>query len=166
MSFLKNLAVGVIGGLVVLAGSLLVPASSVKLGGGVGYDPIYQVGDIYQGLSQVLAFRDGVMTANVSSSALLVGGGTSIDLFKCTGATTWNPTAVATGTVVSATTSLSGAVLGDKTVAALATTTQGLDLFSYVSATGVVTYALSQPDTDGNPIDIATTTVDVCVIST
>lgn len=113
-------------------------------------------------------FRVGQNGARFLSKAgaLTVGGGTAIDLVKCASAT-WNPGAVTATTTASATTTLTGASLGDMVIRSIALDQAGLELDAYVNAANTVTYRLSQPDADNaTPVDIATTTIQVCAIST
>lgn len=164
MSYLKSFGIAVLGGLVVLAGFSLAPASVKKLGGGIGYDAIYQVGDIYQGLSQVLAFRDGVMTANVSSSQVQIGGGTAITSFSCNTAS-WNPLSIGTSSVNIAATStdiaLTGAVVGDTCSGSLTSATSSAARIQ-CTITGNATATLGLLNTGTAALDLATGTAKVC----
>lgn len=134
--------------------------SSDRFGAGFNFannDPVFTNG-----------FRVGTAGTRFLSGtgALTIAGGTAIDLFKCTTAT-WNPAAVTATTTASATTTLTGAALGDAVIRSISLDQQGLELDAYVNAANTVTYRLSQPDADNaTDVDIATTTVQVCIVST
>lgn len=133
--------------------------------GGVHYEEEFFNGPV-SFASTISRLASGVKTTLLNSSGVFIGSlapgnGTTISSYSCTSAS-WNPAAVTTTTLATATTSASSAALGDVVDSSLATTTQGLDLYSYVSAAGVISSQLSQPDIDAASLDLATTTLKVC----
>lgn len=162
MSILKTLGAAVLGGLVVLAGLTLAPASS-KLGGVVN-EASYLVGDVYQGLRQTLAFRDGVLKAPVSTDSVTIGSGTAVTKYSCATAT-WNPPAIGTSSVALAATStdiaLSGSVVGDTCSASLSSATSSDARLGCVIAANA-TATLQVQNLGSASLDLATGTAKVC----
>lgn len=74
---------------------------------------------------------------------------------------TWNPAAVAAGSSVSTTVTVSGATLGDLTAASFSLSLQGLQIGSYVSAANTVTVTLY--NLTGAAVDLASGTLSVWV---
>jgi hypothetical protein len=79
---------------------------------------------------------------------------------KVTG--TWDPASIASGATVTTTLTVSGASLGDFTLASFSLTIAGLQLTSYVSAANTVTVALS--NLTGSAVDLASGTLAVLVL--
>lgn len=92
--------------------------------------------------------------------------GSAIDLQVCSAATTWDPGSVASTSVSSVDVTVTGFTLGDTLTATLGTTTQGLGTLVSASTTNVARVTLFQPDFDAVALNLATTTVKVCALST
>jgi hypothetical protein len=75
---------------------------------------------------------------------------------------TWDPASIASGGTVTTTVTVSGASLGDFTLASFSLTIAGLQLTSYVSAANVVTAVLS--NLTGAAVDLASGTLAVLVL--
>lgn len=91
--------------------------------------------------------------------------GSGIDLQVC-GTAIWDPGVVASTSVSSKDVTVTGFTVGDVLTATLATTTQGFGLLVNASTTNVATVTMFQPDFDAAAINLATTTVKVCALST
>lgn len=93
-----------------------------------------------------------------------IGYGNEANSFgDCVTNTSYNPAAVASSTPASATTTVSGAVLGYFAKMTVSTTTQGLIPYAYVSAADEVTYGLFSPDGDLSAVNLGTSTATICV---
>lgn len=132
--------------------------------GSTSYDISYLVGDVYQGMSNVLMFTGGVFVGPANTTSLKVNSGTAITGRSCN-TVSWNPPAV--GPYVAATSStstdilLTGAVLGDLCSASLTSaTSSAADISCNVSATGTSTISLYNTGTIA--LDLATGTAKVC----
>jgi len=79
---------------------------------------------------------------------------------KTTG--TWDASSIASGATTSTTLTVSGATLGDFTLASFSLSLAGLQLTSYVSATNTVTVVLS--NLTGAAVDLASGTLAVLVL--
>jgi hypothetical protein len=79
---------------------------------------------------------------------------------KVTG--TWNPSSIASGATETTTLTVSGASLGDFTLASFSVSLAGLQLTSYVSAANTVTVVLS--NLTGAAVDLASGTLAVLVL--
>lgn len=109
----------------------------------------------------------GVGAVNVTAP----GGGTlastqvgihslAVGQVKVTG--TWNPSSIASGATTTTTLTVSGASLGDFTLASFSLSLAGLQLTSYVSAADTVTVVLS--NLTGSAVDLASGTLAVLVL--
>lgn len=110
-------------------------------------------------------------TAIISGGGLVTTGSITLDSkdtineFDCVSNTAFNPALVSATTTITATTSVPGAALGDHAFSTLATSSQGIDVFAYVSEADVITTVLSDPDADdGAGVNFATTTLKACYI--
>jgi hypothetical protein len=84
----------------------------------------------------------------------------SVGQVKVTG--TWNPASVASGATVTTTLTVTGASLGDFTLASFSLSLQGMQLTSYVSAADTVTVVLS--NLTGSAVDLASGTLATIVL--
>ena len=153
-------------GLIVLVGVLVLVGGSLsgsdQLGGATRFPHGYlDTADGYYVDGTAVISGSGYVTTN---SFTLGTSGTAITGLKCVSDTAFNPATVASSTPATATTSLTGVALGDFVFATIATSTQGLELYAYASATNVATYILSNPDGDLATVDLATTTLKICYI--
>ena len=109
----------------------------------------------------------GVGAVNVTAP----GGGTlastqvgihtfAVGQLKTTG--TWDPASVASGSTVTTTLTVSGASLGDFTLASFSLSLQGMQLTSYVSSSNTVTAVLS--NLTGSAVDLSSGTLSVIVL--
>jgi len=109
----------------------------------------------------------GVGAVNVTAP----GGGTlastqvgihslAVGQVKVTG--TWDPASVAGGAKVTTTLTVSGASLGDFTLASFSLSLQGMQLTSYVSAADTVTFVLS--NLTGSAVNLSSGTLAVLVL--
>ena len=83
-------------------------------------------------------------------------------LVPLSGSATWNPASITTGTSTTTTVTVTGAALGDFTIASFLITTAGCTLSSYVSAADTVTCVLT--NNTGGTVDLASSTVYVRVL--
>jgi hypothetical protein len=75
---------------------------------------------------------------------------------------TWNPSSIASGATETTTLTVSGASLGDFTLASFSVSLAGLQLTSYVSAANTVTAVLS--NLTGSAVNLASGTLAVLVL--
>lgn len=75
---------------------------------------------------------------------------------------TWNPSSIAAGATETTTVTVSGASLGDFSLASFSLSLQGMQLTSYVSAANTVTVVLS--NLTGSAVDLASGTLAVLVL--
>lgn len=119
----------------------------------------YQADNFLQGL-----FAGTAGQSKFSNTGVLTLGasGTGVTTYRCA-TSSWNPASVGSSTVATTSVPLTGSVLGDVVDnPSLTTSTQGLDLFGYVSSNATATVILSQPGGSAAAIDLATTTLKVC----
>ena len=75
---------------------------------------------------------------------------------------TWDPASIASGATVTTTATVSGASLGDFTLASFSLSLQGMQLTSYVNAADTVTVVLS--NLSGAAVNLASGTLAVLVL--
>lgn len=153
-----------------IAGVYGVKSSSV---GGTSYDVSNLVGDVYQGMTHVLMFQNGVFVGPITSTnAVSISGATSLTGSLTLGvasSTTWNPATISSSTAASTTLAVAGLVLGDKVLATFDSATSSAQW--YVTAE---VYSAGNAAVNINPVigsaaytdglDLSTSTVRVFVL--
>lgn len=161
LSVIALLAIGFVLG--VMGGRV---ASFGGVSGSVEYSAKTFVGDVYQGMTSILMFRNGLFVGPITSSQAVSLTG-SVTLGST--AVTYNPTSFSSSTIASTTVAVTGAVLGDTVLASFdsaTSTEQWYGTGRVISAGNVVVNLIAVPgSTAWNAgLDISTSTLRVMVL--